>query len=293
MRMRTFASWVVTLLLLPPAYAASLPGDIHGVVRDSEGQPVAGAQVLVHSVDENTDHAVLSAMDGAFLVKGLKPGQYHLTASKEGCRFLQDTTVKIASAESLAVEVTLTIPKNLVRVMARPAPHRRRSQSRARPRSNNRVLVRKATEHKHRRQVLAQTILHLPSGRSNSSPALNGWSNVCPPWKPTNLDQLRPQSNLTLKNWESRPVPRLSPCWLRWARSPCCLRPGRRVPRRRLRVWFLMLRSSQQPSAKLPYPSRLRLLRLRRTSFRRLWKLPNPRLGWIISPPLLTATLPG
>ena len=111
MRMRTFASWVVTLLLLPPAYAASLPGDIHGVVRDSEGQPVAGAQVLVHSVDENTDHAVLSAMDGAFLVKGLKPGQYHLTASKEGCRFSQDTTVKIASDESLAVEVTLTIPK--------------------------------------------------------------------------------------------------------------------------------------------------------------------------------------
>jgi len=110
-RMRTLASWVVTLLLLPPAYAASLPGDIHGVVRDSEGQPVAGAQVLVHNVDENTDHAVLSAMDGAFLVKGLKPGQYHLTASKEGCRVSQDTTVKIASDESLAVEMTLTIPK--------------------------------------------------------------------------------------------------------------------------------------------------------------------------------------
>ena len=111
MRMHTLASWVVTLLLLPPAYAASLPGDIHGVVRDSEGQPVAGAQVLVHNVGENTDHAVLSAMDGAFLVKGLKPGQYHLTVSKEGCRASQDTTVKIASDESLAVEISLTIPK--------------------------------------------------------------------------------------------------------------------------------------------------------------------------------------
>jgi len=110
-RMRTLASWVVTLLLLPSANAASLPGDIHGVVRDSEGQPVAGAQVLVHSVEENTDHAVLSAMDGVFLVKGLKPGQYHLTASKEGFRASQNTTVKIASDESLAVEMTLTIPK--------------------------------------------------------------------------------------------------------------------------------------------------------------------------------------
>ena len=70
-------------------------GDLRGFTRSVQGAPLPGVQVLVHSVEENTDLKVLSDAQGAFLVYNLKPGRYQLRAAKEGLAASVTTAVEL------------------------------------------------------------------------------------------------------------------------------------------------------------------------------------------------------
>jgi hypothetical protein len=80
---------------------------IQGITRASAGMPLAQANVLVHSVDENTDRTVISGSDGAFLVEDLKPGHYQLTAQKQGFASSPATPVELAAGQSVHQDITL------------------------------------------------------------------------------------------------------------------------------------------------------------------------------------------
>lgn len=67
--MRTVIASVVTLVVVPLAFGASVSGDVRGVIRNSVGMPVPGANVIVHSRNETSDRAVVSGTDGSFLVE--------------------------------------------------------------------------------------------------------------------------------------------------------------------------------------------------------------------------------
>ena len=72
---------VVAFILCLAARAA---GQVHGVVHDSIGSPVAGAQVVAHNSTESTDRTFASAADGSFAIDDLKPGHYQFKATKLG-----------------------------------------------------------------------------------------------------------------------------------------------------------------------------------------------------------------
>lgn len=91
---RAAMGFIVTLVVVSLAFGASVSGDIHGVIRNSLGMPVPGANVIVHSMNEASDSTVVSGADGSFLVETLKPGQYQLTANKEGYESWKSTTVE-------------------------------------------------------------------------------------------------------------------------------------------------------------------------------------------------------
>ena len=74
---------------------------MHGLVQDSGGSPVAGAQVVAHNLGENTDRACISAADGYFTTDGLTAGHYQFKATKRGF------------ADSLAEEADLIAGGNL------------------------------------------------------------------------------------------------------------------------------------------------------------------------------------
>ena len=80
---------------------------IHGSVKDSSGQPVAGVEVSIHNVDEQSDPAVLSASDGSFALRKIKPGKYEVSAAHDGFR---NTAISfdLAAGEDRPVELTLT-----------------------------------------------------------------------------------------------------------------------------------------------------------------------------------------
>ncbi|MDZ7785143.1 MAG: TonB-dependent receptor [Halioglobus sp.] len=83
-------------------FAADATADIEGVVRDSTGTPLAGAQVVV----EGRDESVTTGADGAFLIE-VPRGVYTLRATRDeyrGRRFAQVRALAVGSAD---LELTL------------------------------------------------------------------------------------------------------------------------------------------------------------------------------------------
>src|SRR5579862_7194617 len=58
-------------------------GDIQGITRNPDGEPVPNATVTVHNVEEKSDRTITCGGDGWFSVEHLKPGKYQLTAKTE------------------------------------------------------------------------------------------------------------------------------------------------------------------------------------------------------------------
>jgi hypothetical protein len=82
---------VVAALVSPvtPVRADEPPGEIQGIVRDTDGHPVADAQVEIHGetgteADQPTRSPTQTAADGTFRITRLLPGRYSLSASKWG-----------------------------------------------------------------------------------------------------------------------------------------------------------------------------------------------------------------
>ena len=74
----------------------------------------------MHSVEENTDHTVVSGADGSFAFENLKPGHYQLTARKEGFGSSPAATVELAAGQSLHNDITLASP-NGSKALGEPA----------------------------------------------------------------------------------------------------------------------------------------------------------------------------
>src|ERR1039457_1491926 len=61
---------------------------IHGSAKDSSGRPVAGVEISVRNLDDQSDPAVVSGSDGSFALRKIKPGKYEISAAHEGFREL-------------------------------------------------------------------------------------------------------------------------------------------------------------------------------------------------------------
>jgi hypothetical protein len=82
------------------------PSAIHGTTKDSGGKPVAGVEVSVHNMDDQSDPAVVSAADGSFALRRIKAGKYEVSAAHDG---FQSITVNfnLAAGEDHPVEFVL------------------------------------------------------------------------------------------------------------------------------------------------------------------------------------------
>ena len=95
------------LISFTSAQAGPGYGDVHGVTLNALGAPLPRVQVLVHSVEDNTDRDIISDDDGTFVVANLLPGRYQLRATKGGLASSSVTTVDLAPQQNLRVDMTL------------------------------------------------------------------------------------------------------------------------------------------------------------------------------------------
>jgi len=78
-RARPVALVAFILWLVVPAF-----GQVHGLIGDTGGSPVAGAQIVAHNSLGTPNQVSTSAADGSFAMKDLKPGHYQFKAEKLG-----------------------------------------------------------------------------------------------------------------------------------------------------------------------------------------------------------------
>ena len=104
---RMISRLMLILMCSPMAYAASAPGEIHGVVRDSTGLPLPEVVVRLNNQRANSNRIVRTNEGGNFLAKDLSAGLYRVTATKEGYRSSEDNAVELADLQTLTVNITL------------------------------------------------------------------------------------------------------------------------------------------------------------------------------------------
>src|SRR5262249_43032319 len=79
-----------------PAYAQQDQGRIGGVVKDANGAVVPGASVLVKNERTGEERTATSTESGSYIVSGLRPSTYTVTASG------QNLSVRASSVQLLA-----------------------------------------------------------------------------------------------------------------------------------------------------------------------------------------------
>ncbi len=98
------------LLSIPSAtHAQSTFGSVRGTVQDSTGAAIPGTQLVLHSVDENTDRTFTTDSSGNFLFENVKAGQYSLKAHHEGFADTVTSGISVEARQDLRLSATLNV----------------------------------------------------------------------------------------------------------------------------------------------------------------------------------------
>lgn len=88
------------------APASAQTGQVKGKITDAENKPVEGAKVTIQMLDNNSKFELKTKKNGEFMQIGLQPGQYKITAEKDGLSASRTTKISLDMAE-----VNLTLSK--------------------------------------------------------------------------------------------------------------------------------------------------------------------------------------
>src|SRR6202049_1132222 len=109
MSARTILIVIVITLSAPRASAQSTFGDVVGVVRDQNQGGVPGAQIVLTSVDDGSQHQTISDADGAFHFVNLKAGNYDLVATAAGFADFKISSAHLDARQTLRLDVAMKL----------------------------------------------------------------------------------------------------------------------------------------------------------------------------------------
>ena len=91
------------------AHAQSTFGSVRGIAQDNSGAVLPGAQITLHSLDENTDRQVKTDADGGFTIENVKPGRYSLRAAISGFAETVMNGITVEARQDVRLTVVLTV----------------------------------------------------------------------------------------------------------------------------------------------------------------------------------------
>src|SRR6202166_2811105 len=100
---------LVITLSAPWASAQSTFGDVVGVVKDQNQGGVPGAQIVITSVDDGSQHQTMSDADGAFHFVNLKAGNYDLVATAAGFADFKISSAHLDARQTLRLDVAMKL----------------------------------------------------------------------------------------------------------------------------------------------------------------------------------------
>jgi hypothetical protein len=90
-------------------HAQSTFGSIRGIVQDNTSAAIPGAQVVLHSTDENTDRTTTSDGSGNFSFENIKAGHYAVHVHLDGFADTVISAIALEARQDLRVSVTLGV----------------------------------------------------------------------------------------------------------------------------------------------------------------------------------------
>jgi carboxypeptidase family protein len=102
--------------------AQTTNGLITGVVADSTGAVVTGAQVKVVSQGTGLERTAISDANGLYVVPQLAPGSYTLTIMKEGFASVKQNNIQLLVNQSLTIDVKLSVATSAETIEVNTAP---------------------------------------------------------------------------------------------------------------------------------------------------------------------------
>src|SRR5580692_267176 len=118
-------SWLVIVVVGCIAIglrAQSTNGLITGVVAESTGTVVAGAQVSIVNRDTGVERTAVSDTSGLYVVPQLAPGIYTLTLMKEGFASVKQNDIQLLVNQSVTIDVKLKVASSSQTIEVNTAP---------------------------------------------------------------------------------------------------------------------------------------------------------------------------
>ena len=85
------------------------PGEVKGVTRYPSGLPMAGAHVVILNADVDVERITVSAEDGSYTFKNLKPGHYQMSAKIDGYAPSGVVPVDVIPGQSVNSDISLKL----------------------------------------------------------------------------------------------------------------------------------------------------------------------------------------
>ena len=104
-----YTVFVFLLLSSAAMTLAQSTGTILGVVKDSSGGAVAGANVTARNVDTAQTRTTLADSDGSYRIAGLPIGNYEIRVEHEGLKTAVQTGIVLTVAQEVVVNVALEV----------------------------------------------------------------------------------------------------------------------------------------------------------------------------------------
>jgi Carboxypeptidase regulatory-like domain len=102
--------------------AQTTTGLITGVVADSTGAVLPGAQVSVVNRDTGQERIAVSDSSGLYVVPQLAPGAYTLTAKKEGFASIKQDNIQLLVNQSLTIDLKFSVASSAQTIEVNSAP---------------------------------------------------------------------------------------------------------------------------------------------------------------------------
>jgi len=97
------------LLAAAPVHAQVGSGGLTGLVTDPAGTPLPGVAITIVNAATTRTRLVHSGLDGRYVVGGLSPGPYELKAATDGFRPLMRDGIRIATGDTVRLDLRLDV----------------------------------------------------------------------------------------------------------------------------------------------------------------------------------------
>lgn len=98
------------------AQGQSTFGSVRGAVQDSTGAAIPNTELVLHSVDENSDRTISADSSGAFIFENVKAGKYVLRAHREGFADTIVSGITVEARQDLRLGATLAVAEQTTTV---------------------------------------------------------------------------------------------------------------------------------------------------------------------------------